>query len=469
MSDIMATPPQPVNYTGLQVQPDPVGTFLKAANTQAQTGLMNAQASQAGAMANMQQFQLQRQQQYYPMLQQALQNPTPSNFAALSAMFPDQHEAISSSYEMERQQQQQSVVQPMAQAYVSLLNNRPDLALNIVQQQRDALVNSGADPNDPAYQSKLQHADALMQQIQTDPRAAAGLMGATLSSYMKPDDFSRTFADYMKEPATIAQANADATTAQAKAAVAPQQAQADVAQTQANVANIYNTMQQRVASFGLDQQKFQTDTQLRLADLRYKQMVPNMASGMAEQQAQAVSDSQLRQQEADRTDGLAQQIQGMVSNGQWTSGIGGSAKMTLQDVLGSQDAVNDLKKSYTAARASGIFSQISNGKTTDSDLKQINGGFPENESDPNQLVSFLHSWSNVNRRIAQYNDAKADWISAAGSMGKLPRDGNVLGVQVPAGTSFNDFMARGLPNAQGNVTPPSAPPGPVPRYMSYGQ
>ncbi|MGF6643110.1 hypothetical protein [Paraburkholderia sp. GAS82] len=469
MSDIMATPPQPVNYTGLQIQPDPVGNFLKAANTQAQTGLMNAQASQAGAMANMQQFQLQRQQQYYPMLQQALQNPSPSNFAALSAMFPDQHEAISSAYQMERQAQQQQIVQPMAQAYVSLLNNRPDLALNIVQQQRDALVNSGADPNDPTYQQKLQHADVLMQQIQNDPKGATGLLGATLSSFMPPDQFSKTFADYMNEPATLQKATAEATTAQAGAAVAPQQAQANLAQTQANVANINNQMQQRVAAFGLDQQKFQTDTQLRLSQLRYQQMVPNMASGMAEQQAQAVADSQLRQQEADRTQGLAQQIQSMAQSGQWTSGIGGSAKMTLQDVLGSQDAVNDLKKSYAAARASGIFSQIQNGKTTDADLKTINQGFPQDESDPGQLVAFMNSWSNVNRRIAQYNDAKADWISAAGSMGKLPRDGTVLGVQVPAGTSFNDFMARGLANAQGNVTPPNAPPGALPRYMQYGQ
>lgn len=71
--------------------------------------------------------------------------------------------------------------------------------------------------------------------------------------------------------------------------------------------------------------------------------------------------------------------------------------------------------------------------------------------------------------MAQYNDAKADWISAAGSMGKLPRDGTVLGVQVPAGTSFNDFMARGLKGAQSNVTPPNAAPGTMPRYMSYGQ
>lgn len=469
MSDIMATPPQPINYTGLQVPADPIGAFMKSANLQSGTNLQNAQAAQAGAMANMQSFQLQRQRQYYPMLEQVLQNPTPSNFAALTGMFPDEHAAITSAYDMSRTGQQQSVIQPVAQAYSAMLNNRPDLALNIVQQQRDALVNSNTNPNDPQFQQQMQHADQLMNTIKTDPRAATGLMGATLSSVLQPDQFAQMFSNFMTQPATVGKANAEAATAQANASVAPQQAQANLDQTQANVANINNQMQQRVAAFGLDQQKFQADTAMRMSQLRYQQMVPNMAAGMAEQQATAVSESQMRQQEADRTQGLASQIQGMVNNGQWSSGIAGGAKMTLQDVLGSQDAVNDLKKSYAAARASGIFSQIQNGKTTDADLKQINQGFPDKESDPTQLVSFLNSWSNVNRRIAQYNDAKADWISAAGSMGKLPRDGTVLGVQVPAGTSFNDFMARGLANAQGNVTPPNAPPGPVPRYMQYGQ
>lgn len=120
-------------------------------------------------------------------------------------------------------------------------------------------------------------------------------------------------------------------------------------------------------------------------------------------------------------------------------------------------------------RSSAIFGQIQGGRTTDKDASIIQQGFPADDANPQQLTSWLNSYANVQRRMAQYNDAKADWISAAGSMGKLPRDGTVLGVQVPAGTSFNDFMARGLKGAQSNVTPPNAAPGTMPRYMSYGQ
>ncbi|NRQ51777.1 hypothetical protein, partial [Aeromicrobium stalagmiti] len=221
MADISSALPQAANYTGLQVQPDPVGSFLKAANTGAQTNLLNAQAAQTQAQSTLTGLQVARQQAYPQMLHDVLQNPTPSNFAALTAMFPEQHAAISSSYDMSQLAQRQAVIQPMAQAYSAMLNGRPDLAANIVKEQRDALVNSNPNTNDPAVQQKLQHADTLLTQIQNDPKAATGLMGASLSSVLPPNEFAEMFGKFMTTPATVGQANANATIAQAKASTAP--------------------------------------------------------------------------------------------------------------------------------------------------------------------------------------------------------------------------------------------------------
>ncbi|PTB28838.1 hypothetical protein C9I56_11145 [Paraburkholderia caribensis] len=476
MSDVLAQPQQPVNYTGLQVPADPVGSFLKGQQTSAAVNLLGAQTAQANAQANLlgtqgvlQGVQIQRQLQYPQMLQQALQNPTASNFAALASMFPDQHAGLAEGWNMIHTAQQQSMLDGPARAYAALSNNRPDLAKSIVSNQIDALKNSPQLQGDPTMQKQLQDANTISNLIDSDPKSAQGYLGAALSAAMGPQDFANHFSTLMTQPATLGKANAEATSAQAKANVAPQQAQADLAQTQANVADINNRMQQRVAAFGLDQQKFQTDTAMRMQELRYKQMVPNMAAGMAEQQATAVASSQQLQQSADRAAGLANQISGLVSNGQWQhAGVFGSAQMKLQDVLGSQDAVNDLKREYASMRANAIFGQIQNGRTTDRDASIIQKGFPEDNADPQQLVAWLNAYANVQRRMGVYNDAKADWISAAGSMGKLPRDGNVLGVQVPAGTSFNEYMARGVGGAQTNVTPPNSAPGTMPRYMQYG-
>ncbi|RKE36635.1 hypothetical protein B0G76_2837 [Paraburkholderia sp. BL23I1N1] len=480
MSDISATPPQPVNYSAMLPDIDPQAALLKSANiqnVQAQTGLLGQQANLTGAQANLagvqgavQTVALQRQMMYPQMLQQALANPTPSNFAALTSMFPDQHAGLAEGWNMIHQQQQQQQLDGPSRAYAALVNGRPDLAQQIVGQQVTALQNSGTDPSNPVFAKQMQDAQTISKLIDSDPKAAQGYLGAALSAAMGPQDFASHFSTLMTEPATIGKTAAEATTAQANASVAPEQAQANLAQTQTNVQNIQNQVQQRVAAFGLDQQKFQTDTAIRMQQLRYQQMVPNMASGMAEQQATAVAQSQQLQQSADRATGIANQIQGLVSNGAWQhGGIAGNVQMTLQDVLGGQDSVNDLKKEYASMRASAIFGQIQGGRTTDKDASIIQKGFPSDNADPDQITAWLNSYANVQRRMAQYNDAKADWISAAGSMGKLPRDGNVLGVQVPAGTSFNDFMARGLKGATSNVTPPNAAPGAMPRYMSYGQ
>lgn len=481
MSDIMATPAQPINYTGLMVAPDPVGAFMKSQNLQANTNLLGQQAAQAGAGANLENAQaglasaqtntaayaLQRQKMYIPMMNEVLQNPTPSNFAALTAAFPDNHAAITSAYDMSQTGQKMAVIQPMAQAYTAMLNNRPDLALNIVQQQRDALTNSNADPSDPAYQQKIAHADALINTIKTDPKTATGLMGATLSSVLTPSEFGTTFAPFMSMPATVGQANAQATTAQATASVAPQVAQTELSQKQADVANTINQTQQRVATFGLDQQKFQADTAIKMAQLRYQTQFPNLPSEAQTGIADAVGQAQMAQMSADRAEGIAQRIQADPNYG---SGIKGRANAAVQDFFGSQDESNNLRKEYTAMRTSAVFSQISNGRTTDNDLKVINQGFPDANADTQQISTFLHSFANVQRRMAVYQDAKSDWMSNVGSMGKAPHDISVQGVIVPQGTTFNDYMKRGAPNAVPAVTPPSAGPGQdVPAYMKYGQ
>ena len=152
MADISSALPQAANYTGMQVQADPAASFLKAANLGAQTGLLNAQAQQAQAQSTLTGIQVARQHAYPQMLQQDLHDPTPSNFAALTAMFPEQHAAITSSFDMSQLAQRQAVIQPMAQAYSAMLNGRPDLARDIVQQQKDALLNSNSNPNDPQVQ-----------------------------------------------------------------------------------------------------------------------------------------------------------------------------------------------------------------------------------------------------------------------------------------------------------------------------
>ncbi|WP_104656528.1 hypothetical protein [Ralstonia insidiosa] len=453
MADISSALPQAANYTGMQVQPDPVGSFLKAANLNAQTGLLGAQTQQTQAQSALTGINVARQQAYPAMLQQVLQNPTPSNFSALTAMFPDQHAAITSSFDMNQLAQRQAVIQPMAQAYSAMLNGRPDLALGIVQQQRDALVNSNPNTNDPAVQQKLQHADTLISQIQNDPKAATGLMGATLSSVLPPNEFAQMFGSFMTTPATVGTANANASIAQAKASTAPAQAMADLGLTQAQTRNIGSEIDNRAAQFGLQQQEFHTNVALKLRELDYAQNVPNMRGNTAEIVNSSAMDSVQHGMQADRIQSALSNIDSLKQQGRWTTGVLADMRARGQSVTGSQDDWNSLRTEYNSLRNGSIFSTVQGGRTTDADLRVLQQGFPDANANPAQIETFLNSMRNVELRQARADEGKAAWGSAFGYMGPATHDATVGGQQVAKGTSYADFSKTRLATL---ATTPSA-------------
>ncbi len=453
MADISSALPQAANYTGMQIQADPATSFLKAANLGAQTNLLNAQSQQAQAQSTLTGIQVAKQQAYPQMLQQVLHDPTPSNFAALTAMFPEQHQAITSSFDMSQLAQRQAVIQPMAQAYSAMLNGRPDLAKNIVQQQKDALLNSNQNSNDPQVQSKLQHADTLLQQIETDPKAATGLMGATLSSVLPPNEFAQMFGNFMTTPATVSTANANATVAQAKASTAPAQAVADLGVTQAQARNIQSEIDNRAAQFGLQQQEFHTNVALKLRELDYAQNVPNMRGNTAEIVNSSAMDSVQHGMQADRIQTALNNIDSLKQQGRWTSGALADMRARGQSVVGAQDDWNSLRTEYNALRNGSIFTAVQGGRTTDADLKVLQQGFPDANANPAQIETFLNSMRNVELRQARSDEGKAAWGSAFGYMGPATHDATVGGQTVAKGTSYADFSKTRLATL---ATTPSA-------------
>lgn len=463
MSDVMATPPQPVNYTGLQTPADPVGSFLKSQALQSTMNLQGAQTGLVGAQTLIQGIQAQRQMQYPALLQQTLANPTASNFAALASMFPDQHAGLAEGWNMIHTQQQQAEIDQASRAFSALQNGRPDVAMNVAQTHLDALKNNTAsDVNSYQYQKQLSDAQNIVDLIQNDPKAAQGQLGAVLSSAMGPQGFAENFSHLMTTPATIGKANAEATTAQAGAAVAPQQAQANLAQTQANVANTNSEIENRAARFGLDQQQFQTQTELKLRELNYTQNVPNMRGNTADIVNTSAVDSVQHGMQADRIGNALSQIDALKQNGQWTSGALSDLRAKGQSVLGTQDDWNTLRTEYNALRNGSIFSTVQGGRTTDADLKVLNQGFPAANADPTQIETFLHSMQNVELRQARVDEGKAAWGSAFGYMGPATRDAAVGGQQVARGTSFAEFNKGRI--AQASTTPstfaaPNAPVG----------
>lgn len=58
----------------------------------------------------------------------------------------------------------------------------------------------------------------------------------------------------------------------------------------------------------------------------------------------------------------------------------------------------------------------------------------------------------LNQRTAVMEEAKAEWTNMNGSMGSNKRDIEVLGVRVPQGTTFNNFVSKNFDSIQKQQT-----------------
>jgi hypothetical protein len=169
---------------------------------------------QAGAALNQLQQQQQSQQlaqqqaqQYSQDVQSALANPTPQNFAALAAKYPDKREAVKQAWDGMSAADQKAEGDTMAQAYSALLAGKPDIAKQVVQTQIDARKNAGLDTS---------HYDNALALLDADPQQAQGALGFALSHIADPKDFAAKFGALQGEqrnadlaPVTLADKQAD--------------------------------------------------------------------------------------------------------------------------------------------------------------------------------------------------------------------------------------------------------------------
>lgn len=474
----------PINYTGLQVQADPVGSYLKGLQGATNIADQQAQIQQRTVQNQQQQFALNQLQNYQTDAQAVMQNPTAQNISQLALKYPQQGEALRANWNLLNGAQQQAELTEGAQVFGALHSGQPDVAANLLE-QRIAAQQAAGQPT--------QNEQMLLNMVKTNPQQAQGYLGITLAS-IKPDQFGATFntiqsnqrADQL-QPATVQEKQGQADVATANAAQAPAAAAANVAKTQADIANVNDQMQNRAATFGLDVDKFKADTQQKLATLAYNQRVPKLGEGMGAQQAQSVATAAQAQQMSSQAQQLAQQFTQAAPN--MSGGIGATIAGGWRNLFGTQNQYDALRKQYAALRTQGITASKFGGSMSDADLKLINSGFPADNAPPEQVASWLGAFSRIQDRTAQQENAKAEWISQAGTVGNAPTDIQVAGVLVPKGMSFNEFISKnpnlGAALQQPNikVSPQQAGPGAgvltpqggaaaapsVPSYMKYAQ
>lgn len=192
---------QPIDYLGQLPQPD-IGASI-ARGLQIGGAFRKQQEEQEAADRA-----TKLREQYGTDLAGAMQNPTPQAFAALTAKYPTQREALQQSWKLLSDDQKQQEVLSTGQVYNALLSGKTDIAEGILDERIEATKNSGGDP------TKLQ---SLKDYMVRDPQGAAGYAGLMLSSVMNPEDFASTFKTLGEEAREAAEAPAALTKKQAEA------------------------------------------------------------------------------------------------------------------------------------------------------------------------------------------------------------------------------------------------------------
>lgn len=182
------------------------------------------QGVQSGA--GMQQLQLQQQQQQLAAQQQqaaaaqqqqmnadmgaVYQNPTPDAIARMTLKYPQLTKQFKDSYDMLDSSQKQSNLENMTRVGIAIQSNRMDVATKLMQDQADALRNSGRE-------HEAAGTEAMLKVFQTDPALAKISVGKMLATMAGPEKYAATMAGIGTEQRAQDQSAADLALKQAQA------------------------------------------------------------------------------------------------------------------------------------------------------------------------------------------------------------------------------------------------------------
>lgn len=195
--------------------PDIAGSLLGGIQAGQQLAIGQAKAD-AARLAG------QQAQAYSSDLQTYLQNPTPQAAAALTVKYPEQREAFKQSWELLDEAQQGAQYKSGVQVYSALQNNSPEVAKQIVDQQIEAMENSGED----ASNYKM-----IRDAIERNPNGAAAQIGLTLSA-LEPDKWAKVMGEMRESqlaPSKLTESQAKASKAATDAKFAESAAVQDLA------------------------------------------------------------------------------------------------------------------------------------------------------------------------------------------------------------------------------------------------
>lgn len=365
----------------------------------------------------------------------------PQKMSALVAKYPGQMDAIKAGIGFQDEQHQMSLGNAARDLRVAMATGNSQAV------QQTALKHAGV------LGSVGSSADDITQQFQQDPNGLANIVDAVGLSALGAKDYYGITGDRDKLAETV-RSNKAGEGLQARG----QNLNYQSAMTGHNLAA------QRLA---LDQQEF--GLKVQQAQEKAQQLIdgaPKLSVNMEKSIEKSVNDSAASTNSADSMAALAQQFR----QEKPTTGLFGNASNMFAKVTGADTALRDLRIRQNALVNNQVLKFLPPGPATDRDVEIVRQGAPTDMDNPEVVARWLDAMSNLERRSAQFNDFKAEWMSANGNPGQSRNGGQVLGMDVQKGESLGSaakrYMANNPLSAPGTTKAPQAQPA-VPQQ--YGQ
>ncbi|VVE23845.1 hypothetical protein [Pandoraea anhela] len=145
----------------------------------------------------------------------------------------------------------------------------------------------------------------------------------------------------------------------------------------------------------------------------------------------------------------------LASAPEFASGAAANFNDMLTRITGNKDAGQQLRGQLAQFVNKSILSELPPGSASDKDIALVRNGVPADNAAPNTWLAYLQAVGRVQKGVAEYQAAKADYSAAnRGSLGPLSRDATINGIQFPAGTTFAQATLQQQPAQQGQAGQP---------------
>jgi hypothetical protein len=229
----------------------------------------------------------------------------------------------------------------------------------------------------------------------------------------------------------------------AKANVAALSEQLGLAESQAKIDQINASIAAENAKIRQEEQKIAQEGQ-KIANAQ--NAVPDKKPEVIKLITEASNDATALNDQMGRALDLANKFDAMKGSG-W--GVGTSWSDALRKATGfngDDTALRDeFTRSITPDALTAYKASVGGGNISDSDVKKAFAGWPDADSNPEQIASFLRGRAKILQMQAVRADLKTQWLSANDHPGTLARDTVINGVTVPAGQTFDQFLKFYLP------------------------